>query len=67
MSDDRKLIEELGGPTRVAEMLGYEKYGGVQRVHNWLSRGIPAKVKLEHPDLFLRDMPRPKRRRKQVA
>lgn len=53
MTDDRKLIEDLGGPTKVAELLGYEKYGGVQRVHNWLSRGIPAKVKVEHPDLFL--------------
>lgn len=64
MTDDRKLIEELGGPTRVAELLGYEKYGGCQRVHNWLTRGIPAKVKLEHPELFLTDLPRPKRRKR---
>lgn len=54
MSDDKKLITDLGGPTKVAELLGYEKRGGVQRVHNWMSRGIPPKVKLERPDLFLK-------------
>lgn len=52
---DQDLIRSLGGPTEVAKRLGYDKKpGGVQRVHNWLSRGIPAKVKLEHADLFLR-------------
>jgi hypothetical protein len=50
---DKHQIEELGGPTRVAELLGYDKArGGVQRVQNWITRGIPAKVKLERPDLF---------------
>jgi hypothetical protein len=53
MSDDKKLIEDLGGPTKLCELLGYEKHGGVQRVQNWLVRGIPPKVKLERPDLFL--------------
>lgn len=52
MSDDKKLIDDLGGPATVAEMLGYTKHGGVQRVTNWCTRGIPAKVKLERPDLF---------------
>lgn len=50
---DRTLIESLGGPARVAEMLGYDKQGGTQRVCNWLTRGIPAAVKLERPELFL--------------
>lgn len=59
MDGDRKLIEELGGPSRVAELLNYPKHGGAQRVQNWMTRGIPAKVKLEHPDLFL-----PKRSKK---
>lgn len=54
--NDRELIEELGGPARVAELLGYDKDGGVQRVCNWLTRGIPAAVKLERPDLFLRHL-----------
>jgi hypothetical protein len=49
--DDAKLIEKLGGPAKVAALLRYGA-GGVQRVHNWLTRGIPAKVKLERPDLF---------------
>lgn len=50
---DRELIERLGGPTRVAELLGWPKYGGAQRVQNWLSRGIPPAVKVHRPDLFL--------------
>ena len=55
MEADRQLIESLGGPARVARMLGYEKHGGVQRVQNWMTRGIPARVKLQHPAIFLRD------------
>lgn len=50
---DSELIELLGGPTRLAERLGYIKAGGVQRVQNWKVRGIPARVKLDRPDLFL--------------
>lgn len=50
--DDRKRIESLGGPAKVAELLGYSP----QRVHNWLARGIPPKVKLEHPKLFLSEL-----------
>jgi len=57
MTEDKKLIEDLGGPAKVAELLGYDKHGGVQRVHNWLTRGIPPKVKLAHPDLFLKQQP----------
>lgn len=34
-------------------MLGYDKSkGGVQRVANWQTRGIPAEVRLEHPHIF---------------
>ncbi|RQR45569.1 hypothetical protein DIE12_05150 [Burkholderia sp. Bp9015] len=54
IQSDRRTIERLGGPARVAELLGYEKQlGGTQRVCNWLVRGIPAAVKVEHPDLFM--------------
>jgi hypothetical protein len=49
---DRALIAAMGGPARVAELLGLKKHG-TQRVHNWTSRGIPAAVKLMRPDLFL--------------
>lgn len=50
---DRELIESLGGPAKVARLLGLPTKGGVQRVHNWLTRGIPAQVKLDNPELFL--------------
>lgn len=63
MTDDRSLIESLGGPTRVAELLGLPKQGGAQRVHNWLARGIPAKVKVEHPELFMPGQQKPRKRR----
>lgn len=53
MHEDSKLIQELGGPAKVAEKLGYDKNGGTQRVFNWMKRGIPSKVKVEHQDIFL--------------
>lgn len=53
MSSDAELIESLGGPAKVAELLKFEKHGA-QRVNNWLTRGIPSKVKLDYPDIFLR-------------
>lgn len=54
MTTDSELIESLGGPTKVAELLGLDKRrGGVQRVQNWIKRGIPSKVKVDHPELFL--------------
>ncbi|AVR22833.1 hypothetical protein L0Z13_06905 [Burkholderia multivorans] len=54
---DRRTIERLGGPAKVAELLGYEKHlGGTQRVCNWLVRGIPAAVKVERPDLFMANL-----------
>lgn len=46
---DKEKIEELGGSTAVAEKIGYS----VQRVQNWKVRGIPSKVKLQYPHLFL--------------
>lgn len=52
--DDKERIKSLGGAAKVAQLLGYSKEkGGIQRVHNWMTRGIPYKVKVEHPDLFL--------------
>lgn len=51
VADDKKLIEDLGGPAKVASRLGYGK-GGPQRVHNWLTRGIPLRVKVDHPEIF---------------
>jgi len=53
---DAQIIEDLGGPAKLAELLGYDKAGGVQRIQNWKTRGIPASVKLDHPELFLTDL-----------
>lgn len=57
--DDRELIMRAGGPAKLAAKLNYDKRSGVQRVHNWMTRGIPARVKLEHPEIFLVDLPAP--------
>ena len=51
---DKELIEFLGGPAKVAELLGYDKDGGTQRVHNWITRGIPAQVKVDYQSIFLK-------------
>lgn len=48
MSTDKDLIESLGGSAKLAVRLGYS----VQRVENWKKRGIPAQVRLDHPDVF---------------
>lgn len=56
--DDKKTILDLGGPTEVARLLGLDTAkGGVQRVQNWMTRGIPPKEKLARPDLFLLNFP----------
>lgn len=47
--DDKLIIENLGGATKVAELLKIK----VQRVQNWKDRGIPSRMKLEYPHLFL--------------
>lgn len=48
---DKQLIVNLGGPSKVAELLGTSR----QRIHNWMKRGIPAGVKLKFPQYFLKD------------
>lgn len=53
---DRQLIANLGGPTKVAELLDLPKYGGVQRIQNWIKRGIPAAVKVQHPQIFMPEL-----------
>jgi hypothetical protein len=50
---DSQIILAFGGPTALAKKLGLvPSGGGVQRVHNWLTRGIPAAVKWSRPDVF---------------
>ena len=50
--NDADLIKHLGGPTVVARRLGYKLPDGARRVHNWMKRGIPAQVRLDHPRIF---------------
>lgn len=51
---DKALLDSLGGPGRVCEILGLEKSpGSLSRVCNWMSRGIPSKIKVERPDIFM--------------
>lgn len=53
---DAVLIDRLGGPAHVARLLGFDpKGGGVQRVQNWKTRGIPELIRLRRPDLFSED------------
>lgn len=52
---DKQVIERLGGVKAIAEALGYN----YTTVHNWLTRGIPAQVKLDHRDIFLSEDPNP--------
>lgn len=49
---DWALIEALGGPPKVMELLKWTKPGSLQRIHNWKDRGIPSKVKLEYQGIF---------------
>lgn len=49
LHSDYELIQSLGGTTALAEILGYS----VQRVQNWVLRGIPPLEKLKHSDLLL--------------
>lgn len=50
---DAELIAHHGGPTKLAKVLGFPERGGVQRIQNWIARGIPPAVKVRWPDLFL--------------
>jgi len=57
-NSDKALIRALGGPTKVAALLGYDQRpGGPQRVQNWMRRGIPSHVKVKFPHLFLQPAP----------
>lgn len=71
LAEDVALIEKLGGPAAVAKKLKLPPSSGVQTVQNWKTRGIPPKVKLSRPDLFLQGLhtgrPRRQHREEQKA
>ena len=52
---DKELIMKLGGVGVVSDYLGVT----YQCVFNWLTRGIPSKVMLEHREIFLSANPQP--------
>jgi hypothetical protein len=49
IKSDKDLILVLGGTSYLSKKLQISK----QRVHNWMTRGIPASIKLANPKLFL--------------
>ena len=51
--DDKKIIDLYGGATKLSNLLNFKTPNGARRVHNWKTRGIPAKVKLDFPEVFL--------------
>lgn len=54
IAEDAKLIREMGGPTKVAAILAAGPKVSVQRVQNWLTRGIPSHIKVAYPHYFMR-------------
>ena len=50
---DTELIAHYGGPAKLARLLGFPEQGGVQRIQNWTTRGIPPAVKIQFPEIFL--------------
>lgn len=61
MNTHEQIIDRLGGPAKVAQMLGIAgEKGAVQRVSNWKRRGIPPRILLEHQNVFAGVMPQPK-------
>lgn len=45
------IIDALGGSAKVAKLLGISDKGGISRVCNWRSRGVPAQVLIDNPKL----------------
>ena len=53
----RKSLNSLVGQPELLSFLALIRpRGGVQRVQNWMTRGIPPKEKIARPDLFLLDL-----------
>lgn len=64
---DAECIRALGGPAKLADRLGFDKQGGTQRVQNWISRGIPAEIKLAHSILRRPALDARQEKRKEAA
>ena len=51
---DKEIVEFYGGGTKLARKLGLLTHPDRIKVNNWKVRGIPAKIKLQYPELFLK-------------
>jgi len=51
LQSDKDLITKHGGPSALAKKLNFSSK---QRVHNWMTRGIPPAIKLAYPKIFLK-------------
>lgn len=49
----KERLEKLGGVSAVAKHFGCD----YQRIYNWIKRGVPSKMVLDHPELFQSDNP----------
>lgn len=56
IESDAELIKSLGGPTKVAQALSSDPPVSVQRVQNWLTRGIPSHIKVKYPQMFMPEL-----------
>ena len=57
---DKELIQSLGGPAKVADLLKLTGPGRTQRVYNWMTRGVPAQIKVDFPHIFMQRRPKAK-------
>lgn len=49
VSEDKRLLQSIGSYAEIGRITG----NSPQCVFNWTKRGIPARIKLKYPDLFL--------------
>ena len=49
VSEDKRLLQSIGSYAEIGRITG----NSPQCVFNWTKHGIPARIKLKYPDLFL--------------
>ena len=53
MTEAEIIIAQHGGALALIKKMGLSEKWLPQRLHYWKTRGIPASLKLAHPDLLL--------------
>jgi hypothetical protein len=53
--EDTEIIKYYGGSTKLARLLGFTTQNDIVKISQWKYRGIPARWKLKHPEIFLKD------------